>query len=272
MIKKFFIFAILASLALTGYMHSVAKRDPIVRRTEISLSGWPTTETSLKLLLVSDVHVAGPDMPPERLAKIVGQMNALHPDIILFAGDFVSDKTVSTHRYSADKAIAPLGKLHARLGVLAVLGNHDHWRDKMAISNALAKNNVAVLNNEVKKIGPLVIGGVDDDFTDNSDLPKTLQEISKHKGISIILSHSPDIFPYIPNDIPLTLAGHTHCGQIMIPLFGAISTASKYGGRYGCGIIKENEKMMIVGAGLGTSILPLRLGAVPDMWLVTIGP
>jgi predicted MPP superfamily phosphohydrolase len=68
------------------------------------------------------------------------------------------------------------------------------------------------------------------------------------------------------------LAGHTHCSQIRLPLVGALSTMSRYGDRYACGLIRERGKTLIVGAGLGTSLLPLRIGAPPEMWLVELRP
>jgi predicted MPP superfamily phosphohydrolase len=68
------------------------------------------------------------------------------------------------------------------------------------------------------------------------------------------------------------LAGHTHCGQIRLPWYGAIGTVSRYGERFECGLIREDGRTLIVGAGVGTSILPLRLGAPPDLWLVRLGP
>ena len=91
-------------------------------------------------------------------------------------------------------------------------------------------------------------------------------------GARILLSHSPDPFPRVPGDVGLMLAGHTHCGQIRLPLIGAVSTMSDYGDRYACGLVRENAKVLIVSAGLGTSILPLRLGAPPDLWLIRVGP
>ena len=91
-------------------------------------------------------------------------------------------------------------------------------------------------------------------------------------GARVVLSHSPDPFPSQPPDVDFMLAGHTHCGQIRLPLIGALSTMSAYGDRYACGPIRENGRTLIVSAGLGTSILPLRLGAVPDMWLIRLGP
>lgn len=68
------------------------------------------------------------------------------------------------------------------------------------------------------------------------------------------------------------LAGHTHCGQVALPLIGPLSTMSRYGRRYACGVVREGARTLVVTAGLGTSGIPLRLGAVPDMWLVEIGP
>ena len=86
----------------------------------------------------------------------------------------------------------------------------------------------------------------------------------------VVLSHSPDPFPELPPKIPLMVAGHTHCGQIRLPLIGALSYMSEHGDKYACGLIRERGRTLIVSAGLGTSLLPLRLGAAPDMWLVRI--
>ena len=91
-------------------------------------------------------------------------------------------------------------------------------------------------------------------------------------GARVLLSHSPDLFPALPDDIGLMLAGHTHCGQIRLPLIGAVSTMSDHGEHYACGLVREEGRTLIVSAGLGTSILPFRLGAPPDMWLVRLGP
>jgi predicted MPP superfamily phosphohydrolase len=72
--------------------------------------------------------------------------------------------------------------------------------------------------------------------------------------------------------VTLLLAGHTHCGQIRLPHVGAISFMSRYGDRYGCGLVTEGRLRVVTSAGIGTSLLPLRLGAVPDLWLLTLGP
>jgi predicted MPP superfamily phosphohydrolase len=70
--------------------------------------------------------------------------------------------------------------------------------------------------------------------------------------------------------VPLMVAGHTHCGQIRLPLVGALVTMSEHNDRYACGVVRERGRTLVVSAGLGTSILPFRLGAVPDVWEITL--
>jgi predicted MPP superfamily phosphohydrolase len=262
----------LAGLGLVAWGYWTATADPVVRETRVGLADWPVGAPPVRAVLLADIHVAGPDMPPARLARIVAVVNRLRPDIVLIAGDLVGDKDSGTRTYSPDEIVAPLAGLRPRLGTVAVLGNHDHWRDAAAMRAALATAGVTVLDNDAVARGPLAIGGLDDAFTDHADLPATLAALRRLRGARILLSHSPDPFPNVPRDVRLMLAGHTHCGQIRLPLIGAISTMSDYGERYACGRIDEDGRTLVVSAGLGTSILPLRIGAVPDLWLVTIGP
>ena len=250
-------------------MYHIATSKPVARATSVTLS---SLGTSLRIVLISDIHVAGPDMSPARVERIVDQTNALRPDVVLIAGDFVSDKSVATRHYSVADAVAPLARLKPRLAVVAVLGNHDHWRDAADTRRELQRIGVRVLDNDAVEIGPLTILGVDDPFTGNDNLSMALDRARAMPGPRILLSHSPDVFPQVPADIGLTLAGHTHCGQIRLPLIGALSTLSAYGDRYACGRVDENGRTLVVTAGLGTSLLPLRLGAVPDLWVIELRP
>ena len=270
--RRLFLFLLLLAVALTAFMYYVATLDPVVRRTEVALPGWPAGEPPVQAVLISDLHVIGPDMPPARVTRIVGQINALHPDLVLIAGDFVSDRRFATQRFDARHAVAPLARLRPRLGTVAVLGNHDHWRDAAAVRAALTAAGVRVLGNQAVRIGPLAIGGLDDGVTRHDNLRRTLAAMNRLRGPKLLLSHDPDLFPALPPQVGLMLAGHTHCGQIRLPLVGALSTGSQYGQRYACGRADEGGRTLIVGAGLGTSIVPLRLGAAPEIWLITIGP
>ncbi len=251
-----------------GYWN--ATRDPLVRTAELSVSGL---EEPIRVLALSDIHVAGPDMPPERLARIVADLNKLKPDLVLIAGDLVSEKRLATHIYTPAEVVAPLGGLRARLGVLAALGNHDHWFDAPAVTAELRKRGITVLENEAADLGPLIVGGVGDDFTAHDDVPATFAAMAAlGTKPRLLVTHSPDAVPEFPESVAAVFAGHTHCGQISLPFYGAISHMSRYDDRFACGKIFDGGQSIFVGAGLGTSILPLRFGAPPDVWLVTLKP
>jgi predicted MPP superfamily phosphohydrolase len=260
---------LVAGGALLAWMYHVATADPVVRIARVPS---PELSAPLRLVLMSDIHVAGPDMPPARVQRLVGQVNSLHPDFVLIAGDFVSDKRTASRRYNVSDAIAPLVALTPRIGTYAVLGNHDHWRDAQAVRSELQRAGINVLSNRAVTAGPLTIGGVDDPYTGHDNAAREIQQMRAHPRPRILLSHSPDIFPQVPADVLLTLAGHTHCGQIRLPFAGAVSTMSAYGEKYACGRVDENGRVLIVSAGLGTSLLPLRLGAIPDLWLIELRP
>ena len=270
--RRILVALVLLGLALLGWSYGTAVSDPALRRAEVRLPGWPAGEAPVRAVLISDVHVAGPDMPPSRLARIVGQINALDPDLVLIAGDLVSDKRLATRHYSFREAAAPLRDLRARDGVFVVLGNHDHWRDAAAARAALAEAGISELRNQAVRAGPIALGGIDDFYTRNADVAGTVHQMRALGAPMVLVSHSPDPFARLPGDVGLMLAGHTHCGQIAPPLIGPLMTASNHGRRYACGIIRERGRLLIVTAGLGTSMLPLRLGARPDLWLITLGP
>ena len=262
-------------LAVVLLAYRSAVQDPVVRRTDVvvpRLRGGPIT-----IALLSDTHVIGPDMPPERLIRIVGQINALHPDIIAVTGDLISDKRFSTRRYSTAASIAPLGGLRAPLGVYAVLGNHDHGRgpagrNALESERLLRQAGITVLDNDAAQVGPIAIGGLDDAATGHADPVRTLMRLDALPGPKVMLTHSPDPFLDMPENVVLTLAGHTHCGQIRLPLIGAIATMTRHGRHYACGRVDEGRRTLIVTAGVGTSIVPLRIGAPPDFWLVRLVP
>ena len=182
------------ALLAKGYWN--ATRDPVVRTAVVAVAGWPGAQPPLKILLLSDTHVAGPDMPPARLARIVGRLNRLKPDLVLIAGDLVSEKRTATRIYTAAEAVAPLGKLKAPLGVVVSPGNHDHWFAPDALRGALEKQGLRVLQNEAVKLGPLIVGGVDDDYSGHDDVPKTLAAMDAlGPGVPLIVSHSPTSCP-----------------------------------------------------------------------------
>ncbi len=258
----------LLGLLLWGFLE--ARADPIVRRAEIALPGLPAGTMPLRVLLISDIHAGNIAVTPARLERVVGQVNALQPDLVLIAGDFQPGEA-EIDAATATAGLAPLKALRARLGVVAVPGNHDHWTGLGAVRKALEAANVTLLANQAIARGPLVIAGVDDDYSRHARTAQTVAAARRLPGAKLVLTHSPDIAPQLPADFPLLLAGHTHCGQVFIPFYGSLDPVSRYEDRYRCGIIREGLRTVIVGAGIGGS-LPLRLNAPPDLWLLTLVP
>lgn len=100
-----------------------------------------------------------------------------------------------------------------------------------------------------------MILGVDDNFVDCDDVPGTFDQlISLPAKPRVLLTHSPDVIPDLPEPVAAVFAGHTHCGQIVLPFYGPISYLSRYGDRFACGAIDDSGQRIIIGAGLGTSI------------------
>ena len=256
-------------LLLLAWGYRNARADPIVRRAKLALPGWPAGAPLVRAVLISDVHVGSVTMDPARLTRIVAQVNALRPDIVLIAGDFASDHDRTGTAELAGQ-LRPLARLTPRLGVVATLGNHDHWAGPGVVSAALQAIGVTVLENAMVQRGPLTIGGAGDAFTRHQDMPRLSEALRGRAGARVVLTHSPDLAPALGPDMTLLLAGHTHCGQIVLPLYGPLTEVAAP--RYRCGIIRESGRTIVVTGGLGTSVVPLRFGAPPDLWLLTLGP
>lgn len=253
--------AIGVAIVALGYRNALA--DPIIRETRVSLPNWPDGAPPMRVLLMSDVHAALPDMPISRVKRLVEIANAQRADAILIAGDIVSERWLQK-RVSTEDAVAALAGLRAPMGVYAVYGNHDHWRGLAPVRRALRVAGIKALRDEAVTVGPITLGGIDDSATDHSDFEGTLMQMrTLGKRPMVMLSHGYDYLPYMPPDLPLLLAAHSHCGQIALP-FGL-------GPKVPCGIVKRKGQQMIVTGGLGTSLVPIRFNAPPDMWVVTLG-
>jgi predicted MPP superfamily phosphohydrolase len=257
-----------------GFLQSRA--DPIERRTDIAVQGWPAGARPMTIALLADIHFGGAAMDAGRLERIVDQVNRARPDLVLIAGDFVEGHDPMAGKAYAAGLAGPLSRLRAPLGVIAVLGNHDHWTSPGAILTALEAAHVSVLMNEAARRGPLTVIGVDDRFSGHDRLDRALDQADLlPPGPRLVLTHSPDLASELPGDVPIVLAGHTHCGQVTLPLIGFLPGYvgfRPFNPRYRCGIVHDPGRLVIVTAGLGTSQLPIRIGAPPDFWLVRLGP
>lgn len=259
---------VLIGLLFLGWMHGQARRDPIVRRVTVRLPNWPAGARPVRVLLWSDLHLGNRATGPKRLARLVGLANRLRPDLVVLGGDYVAGHE------PGDAAVAPalaaFRDLRAPLGVVAVLGNHEYWTDAPRVRQVLERARITILANGAVRRGPLAVGGVDDLVNRRADVGATMAAVRRIGGAPLLVSHSPDLAPRLPADAPLLLAGHTHCGQLVLPGYGPPFDVAAP--RYRCGLVREDGRLTVVTAGTGTSVLPLRLGAPPDWWVVTLSP
>jgi predicted MPP superfamily phosphohydrolase len=242
------------------------------------LGDWPAAASPVRIALLSDVHLGQGSMSGRRLDSIVDRVNAARPDLVLLAGDYVKGHNAPRRPDGAAGLTPPLARLSAPLGVVAVLGNHDYWTDPVAVRQALAAARVTVLENTAVRRGPLVIVGVADAFSGHDRLPEALASARPLEGARVVLTHSPDLATRVSGGAPV-LAGHTHCGQVVAPFVGSLAARSPrqgfkrlYDPRYRCGLVRESERTVVVTAGVGAGSLPIRLGARPDWWMLTLGP
>jgi uncharacterized protein len=228
---------------------------------------------TLRIAVLTDLHVGSPFNGIDKLRTIVERTNDAKPDIICILGDLVIQGVIGGRFVPPEAIAAELKQLRAPGGVFAVLGNHDGWLDHDRVQRALEQNGVRVLEERAEKLetpaGPVWIAGISDVWTGRHDIAAALSSVTDD-GAVILLTHNPDVFPSMPDRVALTLAGHTHGGQVRLPFVGRPIVPSRFGQRFAAGLIVEGGKQMFVATGLGTSILPVRFRVPPAITVLTI--
>lgn len=245
----------------------------VVNRQELHVPRWPESLSGLRIALLSDLHVGAPHWDLARLRELVQRTNAQKPDLILLAGDYEINGVWFGSHVEIEPIAAELAKLHAPLGVLAVLGNHDWWNDAAKTRRALEANGVRVLDDEALRLdargGSFCVLGLRDEYYRKRTAAEELAVAPPGLPL-IVLVHEPDVFAELDQRALLTLAGHTHGGQVDLPLLGRRVVPSRFGARYAAGEVLENGKMLFVTTGVGTSIIPVRFRVPPEIALLTL--
>jgi len=270
--KLFFLGSFLAGLCLI-YGFFIEPKRLETRQFDVTPSYW--TSGTLRIGVISDIHIGGRHMPPERVMRIVDSLNALNPDIVLIAGDFIdghhSRQDMSDNfNQQVDDGLKILSKLKAPMGRYAVIGNHDVMYNAGYVETALEHAGVTVLTNQAVMQDDVCIVGLADHETQQEDTASF--SVCKAKASLIALMHSPDSFQYMPQGIGLAAAGHTHGGQINIPFLGRLSTITDMGPSYKHGLRRYKGDAVYISAGLGTSILPARFRSPPEIVLLRLRP
>jgi uncharacterized protein len=261
-------------LAGLGFWVSLIEPDRLIVHPEkIQIDNWPKELAGLRIAVISDVHTGAPFINDQKLKDIVAKTNALNPDLIVLLGDYMSPNSWHSHRVEPEVTAAALKELKAPLGVYSVLGNHDWWYNGERVRRAFEQSGIRVLEDEAAEISwhdrSFWLVGLADLWTRPQHIKETIAKVPEGSTI-IALTHNPDIFPRLPQSVPLLLAGHTHGGQVNFPLFGTPIVPSRFGAKYTAGHLLENGHHLFVTTGIGTSILPVRFRVTPEIVLLTI--
>jgi hypothetical protein len=239
-----------------------------VTRVTVGLPNLGSPFEGKTIAFLADVH-HGPFVPLSYVRDIVAMTNALKPDLLLLGGDYC-------HR--GPRFIAPvleeLGKLKAPMGRFAVLGNHDHWDGYKESVEGLEAAGIPLLRNSgtwlEKGSARLRIGGVGDLWCDKQDVGKALGDATD-RDATIVLSHNPDVAETLQDPrVGLMLSGHTHGGQVVMPVFGAPWTSSAYGQKYSQGLVRGPACNVYITRGVGTVGPPGRMNCRPEIILLTL--
>jgi len=247
----------------------------VTRRITLQIPGWPQDQRGLKIALLSDLHVGSPYCGLDKLDLVVARTNAERPDLVVLLGDYVIQGVLGGKFVAPEPIAEKLKELRAPLGVVAVLGNHDWWFDGPRVTSAFQQAGMVVLENQARRISnnrnAFWIAGIADKMTRLPKIPETLQQVRDASPV-ILIAHNPDIFPEVPARVNLTIAGHTHGGQVDLPLVGRLIVPSHYGQRFAYGQIIEGERHLFVTSGIGTSIIPVRFRVPPEIVVLTLDP
>jgi hypothetical protein len=261
----------LAGLVFWGFLIEPGRL--VVREQTIQIDNWPQQLDGLRIAVLSDVHADDWFVDDKKLRTIVERTNQLQPELIVILGDYMSSNGHVTRRVEPEHFGPILKDLHAPLGVYSVLGNHDWWYSGTQVRRGLEKNGIQVLDNEVIHFDArgtqLWLVGLADLWTRRQAVADTIAMVPEGAPM-IALTHNPDLFPDLPQRVPLLLAGHTHGGQVRFPLIGSVVQSSNFGDRYVKGHIFENNHHLFVTTGIGTSIVPVRFGVPPEIVLLTL--
>ncbi len=243
----------------------------------------PNSFQGFRIIQISDLHLGSWFGKEMEIDRIVEKINALHPDVILFTGDLVNCRADEAERF-----LPILSQLHAPYGIYSIMGNHDygnyyHWKSSLEKTK-----NLQELQNNQKKIGWTLLNNTHVVLHQKSDsialigcenwgeppfprygqLQQAMQN-TEHIPFKILMTHNPrhwraEVVPQ--TDIPLTLSGHTHAMQLRM---GHHSPASFVYPEWG-GMYKEGNQSLYVNIGLGVTLLPLRIGACPEITVITL--
>jgi len=231
----------------------------------IMLPSLPDGFNGYRIAQISDFHL-GTWLDAQAMFDIVDLVNQQEPDLIAITGDFIS---FDLPKFLPD-LVETLSNLKSKDGVIAILGNHDHYTDAASIREVLRRCQIFELKNQVYSIqrgsSKLFFAGIDDYMTGHSDLQKTISNIPQGENTVILLAHEPDFadISAASGRFAMQISGHTHGGQICLPIVGNLYLP-RYGRKYPSGKYLVEDMVLYTNRGLGTSWLKFRINCPPEI-------
>lgn len=264
------------ALAVVGDGVIFEANRPQLVSIEIPLSRVAEAWDGFRLVQLSDLHYDD-RFSVIPLRKAVSLVNQLHPDLVVVTGDFITAPLVK-HRpqiIRAARVIEPcaqlLAQMQAQFGIFASLGNHDVSTDPAHVTAGLEAHGISVLRNRAVPLerdgARLWLAGLDDVLVGKPDLKLTLKAVPPGEPV-VLLAHEPDFADYVAH-ADLQLSGHSHGGQIRIPLIGAPYLPAM-GRKYPRGLRQIGPLTLYTNVGIGTIVLPIRLACPPEVTLITL--
>lgn len=237
-----------------------------IERHAVPLHRLPKALDRFRIVHLSDFHLS-PFTSSDQILRAIETANSLGPDIVALTGDYISHD----REYAAPCAEL-LGRLQARYGVYAVLGNHDHWTDASLITDLFRAEGIRVLVNEGMRFeqrgAAFWLAGVDDTMVGLEDLPLALAGAQGNE-MKLLLAHNPIILRRAARaGVDLVLSGHTHGGQVMFRSERGASGRPRR--RLLRGLGRQGDTQIYVTRGLGTVVLPIRYGCPPEVSLLEL--
>ncbi len=274
--RRKFLLGLLASTATIGscaggglYPWLIEPQWIRISRLTLALPRWPARLDGLTIAHLSDLH-CGPYISAQHIGRVVAQTNHLQPDLVAITGDFASH----------DAAYIPicaneLQALHARYGVFACLGNHDHRRGAETVVKSLQGVGITVLRNAalpvIEERETIWIAATDDMMVGMHDLDQALDAVPDDTPV-ILLAHEPDLADQTAQHakrVILQLSGHSHGGQIRLPFIGA-PILPRYAQRYPMGLYQVGKIHLYTNRGIGLIAPPVRFNCPPEIALLTL--
>lgn len=249
--------------ATSAYASLIEPHNYAVTETDVFIRDLPERFEGFRITQLTDIHhsrIVGID----QVRRVVELARNTKPDLVVLTGDYTT-----TYRRYVEPCAEALGELNAPEGVWAVLGNHDHYTDPELTTRALAWRKIAVLNNAntIIRRGPdaLQLAGIDDWSWNGTDWKRALYGLNPRQPL-VLLSHQPTVFDLDEaRTASLILSGHTHGGQIALPVIGAPARFVTQHLKYTSGLFKRGDVQLYVSRGTGVIGLPVRLGARPEI-------